>query len=170
MQTRSVFVCLACALSLLACEDEPDTSTEVAPIQPGGSASRGGGAFDTTPMVPAGLSCGGLVGASACDPVTGWPCDTSRETCGYSASAGAYRCFQVPNQQPLCGGCDLVTTFCAPGLFCDEDLRCGRLCCVDSDCPIGRCIPDPYSDDDVASIGSCADESQAVCGDAGAQP
>lgn len=172
MRTRSIIAYVGCALSHLGCEDEPNTSTRTLPIQPDGSAPLDAGLLDGNSSVPEGLSCGGLVGLSTCDPVTAWPCDTRRENCVYSASRSAYRCEEIPNQLPLCSPCDEVNAFCGPGLLCNSYLGCERFCCTDSDCPVGRCIPNAYLDDDVALVGYCAEETRAVCtgDDAGATP
>ena len=90
----------------------------------------------------------------------------------YTASAGAYLCEAIPNQQALCSYCNERSFFCGPGLLCNEELGCTRFCCVDSDCPIGPCTLDAFLDDDVAAIGYCVDEALAVCTgtDAGTVP
>jgi len=163
MRTQIVIACIAWGLISVGCEDENDTSTATFAARGGGPASRDAGALERDAAVPANLSCGGLVGGSSCDPVTAWPCDTSHQNCGYSASAGAYVCVETPNQRRLCESCDQEDTFCGPGLLCSRRLGCTRLCCVDSDCSIGRCTLGAYNDDDVAAVGYCVEEGFAIC-------
>jgi hypothetical protein len=109
------------------------------------------------------LSCGGLLASSTCDPVTAWPCNTEvGETCEYSNSAGAFRCYLLPTAVAFCGACDRVTTFCGRGLTCVD--RCEKYCCADTDCEQGRCAPTFENQLDLAPIGLCVDLGVAVCG------
>jgi hypothetical protein len=163
MRTQIIISCIAWGLLATACEDEKDTATTTLEARGGGGASLDGGRLAGDAAVLDGLSCGGLVGDSTCDPVTAWPCDTSRENCVYSASRGAYECAEIANQQAHCSPCDEQTLFCGPGLLCNRTLGCERFCCVDSDCPVGRCTLDAYLDDDVARVGWCEEETLAVC-------
>jgi hypothetical protein len=97
--------------------------------------------------------------------VTAWPCDTTAgETCDYSNTAGAFRCYPGPNEVPFCAACNSSDAFCGPGLLCNDRLGCDRFCCQDSDCKIGRCTLNVYRDPSVAAVGHCFDELLATCG------
>jgi hypothetical protein len=158
----------AWALALLAlsgCGDDEPPVTTVESATPTGdtSAIDAGGAPVLVP--PPDLSCGGLVGDSTCDPVTAWPCDTSSESCGYSAPTGAYVCYPIVDPAPVCGACDLSQgLYCAPGLACDRDtLVCTPFCCSDADCPRGRCQLDALNEDALASTGYCFENIALSC-------
>jgi hypothetical protein len=163
MRSNMITACIVGALSSVNCDDERNTTTATFSARGGSRGSEDPGRLERDAAVPATLSCGGLVGDSTCDPVTAWPCDTSRESCRYLASASAYVCSEIPNQQPLCSFCNEESAFCGPGLLCNRALGCERFCCVDSDCPVGRCTLDAYLDEDVARVGWCEEETQAIC-------
>ena len=154
-------------LALLGCGDDELPATGVESETPaadaGASAPDGGGGPGLVP--PSDLSCGGLVGASECDPVTAWPCDTSSESCGYSAPRGAYVCYPIFDPAPACGACDLAEgLYCAPGLACDRDtLVCTPYCCSDADCPRGRCQLDALNEPALASTGYCFENIALSC-------
>jgi hypothetical protein len=106
-------------------------------------------------------TCGQLLGSSTCDPVTSWPCDTAAgETCDYSNSAGAFRCYISPGAAPLCGFCDQESVFCAAGSTCFL-AACEKYCCADSDCASGPCFHD-FREPELALAGVCA-EQHAAC-------
>jgi hypothetical protein len=108
-------------------------------------------------------SCGTLLGPSTCDPITAWPCNTEAgETCDYSNSAGAFRCYLLPTAVPLCGFCDQKAQYCAPGSTCVDDL-CQRYCCADSDCGQGTCYR-TFNELYLAPVGYCGELSIALCG------
>jgi hypothetical protein len=114
------------------------------------------------PMPPS--SCGGLVGYSLCDPVTGWPCDVAAsETCDFSGATGRFQCFPAPNTAVFCEACGFGRPACGAGFTCNLDDFCERFCCADSDCGIGRCLRDVYGKPDVAAIGYCQEESIVTC-------
>lgn len=176
MRTR--LVCLTPCLTLIAvcsahCGEDtyrtPGTTRDE--LRPG-LADSGVSADAAAPPPPMpDLSCGAVLEGSTCDPVTAWPCDTARgETCDYSNTAGAFRCFPGPNDVPFCGACNTSDAFCGAGLLCDIFIGCERFCCQDSDCKIGRCTPNVYGDDAFASVGHCHEELLAGCGPADRQP
>jgi hypothetical protein len=108
-------------------------------------------------------SCGGLLGASVCDPVTAWPCDVAAgQTCDFSNLAGSFRCMTLPNTVPFCGVCD-DTLWCGPGTICGYN-RCERYCCADSDCERGPCVKDILGTPSLAAAGFCPGDSVAACG------
>jgi hypothetical protein len=154
-------------LSLVACGDDELPATTVESARPAGDAGAlvpdGGNVPELVP--PSDLSCGGLVGSSTCDPVTAWPCDTSSESCGYSAPRGAYVCYPIEEPAPVCGACNLTEgLYCAPGLACDRvTLVCTPFCCSDADCPRGRCQLDALNEVALASTGYCLENIELSC-------
>jgi hypothetical protein len=115
-------------------------------------------------------SCGGLVGGSECDPVTGAPCKLGAgETCDYSNARGSFACFPGPNPAGFCEFCDGDTVTCGAGLTCDtNNLACVRYCCADSDCGSGTCTLNNFDVAEVATVGVCFDELDATCAATGA--
>jgi len=153
-------------LALLRCGDSDLTTTTIESVMPGdGSSAPAPDAGGAELVPPSDLSCGGLVGDSTCDPVTAWPCDTSSESCGYSAPRAAYVCYPIVDPAPACGACDLGQgLYCAPGLACDRDtLVCTPFCCSDADCPRGRCQLDALNEGALASTGYCFENIALSC-------
>jgi hypothetical protein len=107
-------------------------------------------------------TCGGLVGRSTCDPLSGWPCDVpAGETCEFSRSVGAFIC--RPGTAAFCEFCDRQTVFCGVGGSCGNDGWCVRYCCADSDCSVGPCQFNAVGEPMVAAIGYCYEEGRDVC-------
>ena len=109
-------------------------------------------------------SCGGLQGASTCDPVTAWPCDIEAgESCEFGNTEDRFRCTPGPHTAGLCEACGYGVTGCAPGFTCARPLFCVRHCCQDEDCGQGHCQLNAYDEPTLSSIGYCLDEALALC-------
>jgi hypothetical protein len=176
MQITSFLIVVPTSLVLasICCQSQDEGTRRVLPMlgpETGVGADSGAGVAVALPTVPTSgmsatpaLSCGGLLGPSTCDPVTAWPCDTSAgETCDYSNSAGAFRCYLLPTAVPLCGFCDRDVEYCGPGTTCGGG-RCEKYCCADSDCEQGVCVRDIFQEPNVAGAGYCPDDGIAMCG------
>ena len=153
-------------LALVGCGDDEPPATTIESAMPADAGARVPDGGDVPELVPpSDLSCGGLVGRSSCDPVTAWPCDTSSESCGYSAPRGAYVCYPIDEPAPMCGACNLTEgLYCAPGLACDRaTLVCTPYCCSDADCPRGRCQLDALNESELASTGYCFENIELSC-------
>jgi MYXO-CTERM domain-containing protein len=98
---------------------------------------------------------------SACHPMTNEGCNTSAgEACRLDPLAGSVACSPGPNEAEPGKLCDQSTRFCRPGYFCGASIRCEKLCCSDSDCPVG--IPCAPLISLLGDIGTCGPVSMDI--------
>jgi hypothetical protein len=175
MRTAFLFFAGPALIGLLACSD--DTASDRRPVSDSSAPDTSAGAAPaneasqdpTQPLVATAtgmpqLSCGGLQGASTCDPVTAWPCDIEAgENCLFGNAEDRFRCTPGPHNAGLCEACGYGVTGCAPGFTCARPLFCVRHCCQDQDCGQGRCQLNAYDETTLAAIGYCLDEALALC-------